>query len=50
MTFALILVPTICYGIAGVMYAAKGSWPLAIVYAGYSAANIGLLLLDRMQK
>lgn len=49
-TFVLILVPTICYGIAGVLYGAKGNWPLSIVYAGYSVAHVGLLVIDRMQK
>jgi hypothetical protein len=50
MTFALILVPTICYGLAAALYGAKGNWPLTVVYLGYSVANVGLLVIDRMQK
>lgn len=46
MTFALILVPTLCYALASCLYGAKGNWPLAIVYFGYSLANCGLLWLD----
>lgn len=50
MTFALILIPTACYLTAAVLYAAKGNWPLAVTYAGYSFANCGLLWLDRLAK
>lgn len=50
MTFALIAIPTACYALAACIYAAKGAWPLTIVYAGYSAANVGLLLIDKAQK
>jgi hypothetical protein len=50
MTFVLILLPTLCYGAASALYVAKGDWQLGVVYAGYSVANIGLLVIDRMQK
>jgi hypothetical protein len=45
-TFALILIPTLCYGIASLTYAWQRNWPLAVVYAGYAFANTGLLALD----
>lgn len=48
-TFALIVIPTLCYALAAVAYGLQGSWPMAIVYAGYSFANTGLLALDLMQ-
>lgn len=46
MTAVLIIVPTICYASAAVMYAIKDNWPLAATYAGYAFANCGLLALD----
>jgi hypothetical protein len=49
-TFALILIPTLCYALASCLYAAKANWPLGVVYAGYALANIGLLAIDRMQR
>jgi hypothetical protein len=45
-TFYLLLIPTISYLLAGMVYGFKGNWPLAIVYAGYAFANCGLLWLD----
>jgi uncharacterized protein involved in cysteine biosynthesis len=45
-SFWLILVPTICYGLAAVVYGLQRNWPLAVVYAGYAFANCGLLALD----
>lgn len=48
-SFWLIAVPTACYAFAAVSYWIQGSWPLAVVYAGYSFANCGLLALDAMQ-
>ena len=45
-SFALILIPTLCYGAAACFYGAKGNLPLAVVYAGYAFANTGLLALD----
>ena len=50
MTALLLVVPTLCYALAAGLYLLKSNWPLAIVYCGYSFANIGLILLDRMQK
>ena len=47
-TFYLLLVPTISYLAAAVVYGIQGAWPLAIVYSGYAWANCGLLVLDRM--
>jgi hypothetical protein len=49
-TFALILVPTLCYAGAMVMYLLKGDYALALVYSGYSWANLGLLWLDWARK
>ena len=48
MTFYLIIIPTVCYAVASIMYAWQNQWPLAITYSGYSWANLGLLWLDRM--
>lgn len=50
MTFAFILVPTLCYMGASILYGWKGNWPLAVVYAGYAFANTGLLALDLSAK
>jgi hypothetical protein len=47
LSFWMVLVPTACYAIAAVAYGIQKNLPLAIVYAGYSVANIGLLMLDR---
>ena len=49
MTALLLIIPTLCYALASGMYALKSNWPLAITYAGYSCANIGLIWLDQMQ-
>ena len=46
LSFWLVLIPTLCYGTAAVVYAGARNWPLAIVYAGYAFANVGLLALD----
>ena len=48
-TFYLLLIPTIAYLLAAMGYAFQQNWPLAVVYAGYSFANCGLLALDVMQ-
>jgi hypothetical protein len=45
-SFWLILIPTICYGLAGMAYAFQKNWPMFIVYTGYAFANCGLLALD----
>jgi hypothetical protein len=45
-TFYLILIPTISYFLAGMVYTFQKNWPLAVVYAGYCFANLGLLALD----
>jgi hypothetical protein len=47
-SFALILIPTLCYAGAAVMYGLQKNWALAITYSGYMWANCGLLWLDRM--
>jgi hypothetical protein len=47
-TFYLLLIPTIAYLLAAMAYGFKGNWPMVIVYAGYAAANVGLLWLDRL--
>lgn len=48
MTQALIIIPTICYGMAAVAYGIHKNWPLAITYFGYAFANCGLIMLDRL--
>ena len=45
-TTALIVVPTLCYSLAALMYGWQRNWPLVIVYSGYAFANCGLLMLD----
>jgi hypothetical protein len=50
LSFAFILVPTICYAGACAYYLFTGNHPLAIVYSGYSWANVGLLWLDLLLK
>jgi hypothetical protein len=44
----LIAIPTLCYLAAAVAYGLQRNWPMVIVYFGYSFANCGLLMLDRM--
>jgi hypothetical protein len=44
----LLIVPTACYAGASVAYGIQKNWPMVIVYAGYSAANCGLIWLDRL--
>ena len=46
LSFWLILVPTFSYATASCVYSWQKNWPLAIVYAGYAFANVGLLALD----
>ena len=46
LSFWLVLVPTISYATTAGVYLWQKNWPLAIVYAGYSFANCGLLALD----
>ena len=48
-SFWLLLVPTIAYLAASMVYGSRGNWPMAVVYGGYFAANIGLLALDWQQ-
>lgn len=48
MTAILLLIPTGCYFLAAILYAKQGNWGLCITYSGYSAANIGLLIVDRI--
>lgn len=45
-TAALIVIPGLCYALAACMYLAQKNWALAIVYSGYSWANVGLLVID----
>lgn len=47
-TALLLIIPTLCYGLAAGLYLFKSNWPLAIVYTGYSAANVGLIWLDKI--
>lgn len=48
MQIALILIPTLCYALAAMVYGWQRNWPLVIVYSGYAWANCGLLWLDRL--
>jgi hypothetical protein len=43
----LIAVTGLIYAYVAVEQAAKGSWPMAICYAGYAFANIGLYYLAK---
>jgi hypothetical protein len=45
-SFWLLLCPTICYGLASVVYGMQRNWAMAIVYLGYFIGNIGLLAVD----
>jgi hypothetical protein len=47
-SFCLLLIPTISYLLAAMVYASQRNWPLAIVYWHYMGANVGLLWLDRV--
>lgn len=47
-SFWLILLPTLCYSLAAVVYGMQRNWPLVIVYTGYAWANCGLLWLDKI--
>lgn len=47
-SFWLLLVPTVCYGLAAVVYGLQGSYPMSVVYTGYAFANCGLIWLDRL--
>jgi len=40
----LLIVPAICYIIAGVGYAAKGNWGFAVTYMAYATAIGGMIL------
>lgn len=39
------LVPMGCYALQAVIDATENRWGLAIMFAGYSAANIGVILV-----
>jgi hypothetical protein len=49
-SFYLLLIPTIAYLLAAMVYVSQKNWPLAIVYYHYAGANIGLLWLDRVMQ
>lgn len=49
-SFYLLLLPTLCYAAAAVVYAKSGNMPLCAVYVGYAFANCGLLALDAQAK
>jgi hypothetical protein len=49
-TFALILIPTVCYAAAMAAYLMKGDHAMAVVYSGYAWANVGLLWLDMIRR
>ena len=48
MSFYLVLIPAICYFLAGMVYGFQKNWPLAIMYSGYAWAACGALWLDRI--
>ncbi len=43
LAFAMIIIPTACYAVAAVDFYARGDRQMAIVFTGYSIANIGFL-------
>lgn len=49
-TFALLLIPTLCYAAAMAAYLVKGDYAMAVVFSGYSWANLGLIWIDYMRK
>lgn len=48
LSFVFVLIPTICYGGASIVYGMQRNWPMSVVYLGYMVANLGLLALDRI--
>ena len=46
-TAILVIIPTLCYAGAAVLYFMKDNHPMAVTYAGYAVANLGLLAMDK---
>jgi hypothetical protein len=44
MSIALIIIPTVCYLGVAMSEAIAKNWPMAIVFAGYSVANLGFIM------
>ncbi len=42
-SFLMVLLPTLCYAASAVLEAFYGIGPMAIVFFGYSFANVGFL-------
>lgn len=45
MALPLLLIVTAIYAWVAVAFALSGQWPMAVMYAGYSFANIGPIML-----
>jgi uncharacterized protein involved in cysteine biosynthesis len=45
-TALLIVIPTICYSVAAILYFLKNNPALGTTYVGYALANLGLLAID----
>jgi hypothetical protein len=41
----LVLAATLLYIATGITQAFKGNWPMCIVWSGYAAANVGLMMV-----
>jgi hypothetical protein len=48
--FWLVLIPTVCYGLAAVAYGIHRDWPYVVVFTGYALANCGFLAIEWMKK
>jgi hypothetical protein len=44
--FWLIAIPTACYAGTALVYATKGDWASVAIFAGYSLANCGFLVIE----
>jgi hypothetical protein len=47
MTFWPLLICTLCYVATAAGFAYEKNWPMAVIFAGYSGANLGFLWLAR---
>lgn len=45
-SFALILLPTLCYAGAAVAYGIRGDWYSVVIFSGYAWANCGFLAIE----
>lgn len=43
MSGPLLLITTLIYGWVALEQALRGSWPMALVFAAYAAANVGMM-------